>query len=271
MAITTERLHVLHSQVTGLTTGDDHTQYQEADEKDAAGGYAGLDGSGDIAVAAVPSGVSHATLADLTTGDPHTQYQEEDEKNAASGYAGLDGSSKLTGTQQVYGTSANTACEGNDSRIASALSGGIAYQVSDATLTDNNPATVALDLLTGSLAVGFYALRVVCKWRGGTASTDGFRSDFVVDGTLVVANVLRHHLCINHGSSTIATGGSATSTDITTDIALAGAADTDFTSYIDMFFQVTTGGVLTFRGAKNTDVAADTVFRENSFMQWTKL
>jgi hypothetical protein len=38
-------------------------------------------------------------------------------KNAASGYAGLDGSSKLTGSQQKYGTAANTACEGNDARL----------------------------------------------------------------------------------------------------------------------------------------------------------
>jgi hypothetical protein len=41
-------------------------------------------------------------------------------KNAASGYAGLNGSSKLTGSQQVYGTGVNTACEGNDSRLSDA-------------------------------------------------------------------------------------------------------------------------------------------------------
>ncbi|MFB3105561.1 MAG: hypothetical protein ACE1ZA_11665, partial [Pseudomonadales bacterium] len=39
-------------------------------------------------------------------------------KNAVSGYAGLDGSSKLDGTQQLYGTIADTACEGNDSRLS---------------------------------------------------------------------------------------------------------------------------------------------------------
>lgn len=52
--------------------------------------------------------------------DPHTGYQKESEKNAANGYAGLDGSSKLNGSQQRYGTSANTACEGNDSRLSDA-------------------------------------------------------------------------------------------------------------------------------------------------------
>jgi hypothetical protein len=40
------------------------------------------------------------------------------EKNAANGYAGLDGTSKLTGSQQTYGTVANTACEGNDARLS---------------------------------------------------------------------------------------------------------------------------------------------------------
>jgi len=39
-------------------------------------------------------------------------------KNAVSGYAGLDSSSKLTGSQQVYGTTSNTACQGNDSRLS---------------------------------------------------------------------------------------------------------------------------------------------------------
>jgi hypothetical protein len=52
--------------------------------------------------------------------DPHPGYQRESEKNAASGYAGLDGSTKLAGTQQTYGAIANTACEGNDSRLSDA-------------------------------------------------------------------------------------------------------------------------------------------------------
>lgn len=41
-------------------------------------------------------------------------------KNAASGYAGLDASSKLTGSQQKYGSAANTAAEGNDARFSDA-------------------------------------------------------------------------------------------------------------------------------------------------------
>jgi hypothetical protein len=70
-------------------------------------------------------------------------------KNAASGYAGLDGSSKLTGSQQVYGSSANTACEGNDSRLSDSRTptshntshesgGGDAIKLDDLSAPDDN-------------------------------------------------------------------------------------------------------------------------------------
>lgn len=55
------------------------------------------------------------------TGHNHdATYQALSSKNAASGYPGLDASSKLTGSQQVYGTGADTACPGNDSRLSDA-------------------------------------------------------------------------------------------------------------------------------------------------------
>ncbi len=38
-------------------------------------------------------------------------------ENTLGGYAGLDSTGKLTGSQQVYGTAANTAAQGNDSRF----------------------------------------------------------------------------------------------------------------------------------------------------------
>ncbi len=63
------------------------------------------------------SGVTdHGELSGLLD-DDHTQYQLRNEKNNPSGYAGLDGGTKLTGTQQLYGTTANTATEGDDSRL----------------------------------------------------------------------------------------------------------------------------------------------------------
>jgi hypothetical protein len=87
-------------------------------------------GVADAAVAAHEAAANphptYATDADLAAhvaaADPHTGYQRESEKNAANGYAGLNGSSKLTGSQQVYGAAANTACEGNDARLSDARS-----------------------------------------------------------------------------------------------------------------------------------------------------
>lgn len=58
----------------------------------------------------------HGLLSGLSD-DDHPQYQLVTGKNMANGYAGLDGSSKLTGSQQVYGTLVNTATEGNDARV----------------------------------------------------------------------------------------------------------------------------------------------------------
>lgn len=69
--------------------------------------------------AAIASAASSLTTH-VAAADPHTGYQKESEKNSASGYAGLDGSSKLTGSQQVYGVAADTACVGNDARLSDA-------------------------------------------------------------------------------------------------------------------------------------------------------
>lgn len=67
---------------------------------------------------------AYALASELSTheaaADPHTAYQRESEKGSANGYAGLSASSKLTGSQQTYGTGANTACEGNDTRLSDA-------------------------------------------------------------------------------------------------------------------------------------------------------
>lgn len=65
-----------------------------------------------------PVGHLHA-IADVTSLQTTLNAkQDTSAKNQANGYAGLDGNSKLTGSQQVYGTGINTACEGNDSRLS---------------------------------------------------------------------------------------------------------------------------------------------------------
>jgi hypothetical protein len=89
-----------HSALTnpGMTTGDDHTQYQLRAEKGVANGYASLDSGVLIPIAQIPT-ISHASLSNLLVGNPHTQYalasalasyQPLADKDVNSGYAGLD-------------------------------------------------------------------------------------------------------------------------------------------------------------------------------------
>ena len=54
---------IAHSVLTGLTTGDPHTQYQEEDEKGAANGYASLDGTTKVPYAQLPTGTAASTVA----------------------------------------------------------------------------------------------------------------------------------------------------------------------------------------------------------------
>lgn len=103
---------------------DPHTGYQKESEKGALNGYAGLDGTGLVPLAQLPSvptawGAITGTLSAQTDLQSALDAkQATSAKNAANGYAGLDASSKLTGSQQTYGTGANTACVGNDSRLS---------------------------------------------------------------------------------------------------------------------------------------------------------
>jgi hypothetical protein len=76
------------------------------------------DGAGNLVMTTPVTGVTaHSALTGLTVGDDHTQYQLRTEKNAANGYPGLSAGTKLDGAQQTYGALANTATEGNDSRV----------------------------------------------------------------------------------------------------------------------------------------------------------
>lgn len=47
-----------HSQLSGLTTGDDHTQYQKESEKGVVNGYASLDASGDVPDAQIAASIA---------------------------------------------------------------------------------------------------------------------------------------------------------------------------------------------------------------------
>ena len=61
-------------------------------------------------------------------GTPVKQTVEiQSHKDTANGYAGLNSSTKISGSEQTYGTTSNTACQGNDSRLSDARMGQINY------------------------------------------------------------------------------------------------------------------------------------------------
>lgn len=85
-------------------------------------------------------------------GTPVKQTVEiKSDKNAASGYAGLDGSSKLTGSQQTYGTGVNTACQGNDTRLSDSRPLKMTYYDNN---TNTLPATAAETIFASLLIPG---------------------------------------------------------------------------------------------------------------------
>jgi len=97
---------ITHNNLSGLTTGDPHTQYLNTERgQDMVGAMVSPsttikwtynDPAGKIIAEVSPAGISHALLSNLTSGDPHTQYQLESEKNTANGYAGLNSSGLLS-------------------------------------------------------------------------------------------------------------------------------------------------------------------------------
>ena len=98
-------------------------------------------------------------------------------RNAVSGYAGLDGNSKLTGSQQVYGTATNTACVGNDARLSDARTPlSHTHPFSEITST---PTTVSGYGIVNAVSTGFL-LNTTAPLGGG--------GDFSANRTLTVAN-----------------------------------------------------------------------------------
>lgn len=102
-------------QVLKKNTNTDHDYGWAADSTGSGGvAWGGITGT-------LSAQTDLQTALDSKSGTGHNHdatYQALSGKNAASGYAGLDASSKLTGSQQVYGTGVNTACQGNDSRLS---------------------------------------------------------------------------------------------------------------------------------------------------------
>lgn len=124
--------------------------------------------------------VAEADIANLVT---HLAAKEATaNKNAASGYAGLDGSSKLTGSQQVYGSAANTAAQGNDSRLSDARTP--TAHASSHAAAGSDPVTLSESQVTGlttDLAAKAIATRAIVSGAGLTGG-----GDLSADRTLAV-------------------------------------------------------------------------------------
>lgn len=105
-----------------------------------------------------PTGGIAAIDTQAAVAEVDSEAEKNANKNAANGYAGLSAGSKLTGSQQVYGTGSDTAAEGNDSRLSDArvptahdLAGAehnadtlsdLNSKVSDATLIDTDDSRI---------------------------------------------------------------------------------------------------------------------------------
>lgn len=95
-------------------------------------------------------------------------------KNAASGYAGLSAGSKLTGSQQTYGSGANTACEGNDARLSDTRT------PTDGSVTDAKMAAAGDAMLVG--------LEFIID-GGGSAITTGIKGDLEIPFNCTIERV----------------------------------------------------------------------------------
>ncbi len=160
--------------------------------------------------------------------DPHTQYQLESEKNSASGYAGLDGSTKLSGTQQTYGSALNTATEGNDSRVPS-------QGENDALVGTNGTPATGNPYVTDSDARNTDARAPTGAAGGDLAGTYGSPSVAAVTTTtgptsLVIGAVAEGEVLTRSGSTLIGTvaggGGDFSGPGSSTTDNLVGFADT---------------------------------------------
>ena len=200
--------YALDSDLTAhATAADPHAVYQLESEKGAVNGYAGLGADSFVPTAQLGSGTPDTTKflrgdkswvsptasaawgsitgtlsaqTDLqtaldgksATGHNHdATYQALSGKNAASGYAGLDASSKLTGSQQVYGTGVNTACQGNDSRLSDArtpTAHAVSHETGGADAVKLDELAAPTDITTLNASITAHGL--LPKLGGGTSN-----------------------------------------------------------------------------------------------------
>jgi len=168
--------NISHNSLSGLTTGDPHTQYLTSprantwlatkttsdlaegsnlyftDERaqDVFGAMVSPsstirwvydDAAGKIQAFVSPANISHSGLSGLTIGDPHTQYQLRSEKNQANGYMGLDSSGRASPTRLGSNTPSSGVWlrgDGTWQALPAASAGGDSVSINSAGVNDAN-------------------------------------------------------------------------------------------------------------------------------------
>lgn len=125
-------------------------------------------------------------------------------KDLPNGYAGLDGSSKLSGTEQRYGTTANTACQGNDSRLTDARPP--SPHAASHAAGGSDPVTLAesqITNLTTDLAAKALGARQIISGGGlvGGGDLTADRTLAVGAGTGITVNA--DDIAVNYGTTAI--------------------------------------------------------------------
>lgn len=137
-------------------------------------------------------------------------------KNAANGYAGLDAGSKLDGAQQKYGTTSNTACEGDDPRLGAGGATGENHTYTDTvnkvigplSLAPSTPSLVSIAIVNGTVqeytldytvrevvggtVPGFYiCISPTSTAPGGGSFSGGSNPGTGIEAIMISGNVIR--------------------------------------------------------------------------------
>ena len=177
-----------------------------------------------IDVSAIPGEIDTDIATHAGAADPHTVYQKESEKDAANGYEGLSAGSKITGSHQVYGSAANTACEGNDARLTDDRTP-LAHGVSKHTGKIGERIFRVCLPLKQPLAVGTGRAIVDYEHKLLGSATTRIRSWYLRSSTNVTSNTVfklyRNGVVVTGAEVTMSSGTRETAVDAFTEVTLA--------------------------------------------------
>jgi len=182
---------IAHSDLTALTTGDPHTQYQKESEKDAANGYAGLSASTKLAYSQMPTGTAASTVA--IGNHEHSTYGYDDTTSTTDSFSSGDPGPKTLISTTVDNTSShaylligsllgiNSDSSGTYFRAAFDFSSGAGlsnffgnnqqYRQTDRTTFSEGVTLVCIAETDGS--GGTITFNLTAEWVAGSGSTSG--------------------------------------------------------------------------------------------------